>query len=720
MLADISLPGLVGYVASMLYNPNNVSWEVSPVTTLLEVEVGRDLAKMLGFGRTPEELAATWGHITSGGTLANVESIWVAKAVKFLPVAVRRAAADLGLEGLTAGPDGKELQRMTAWELANLPPAEALGLREQLVLGYVRQNRELPEQEMVAKATEALKRHDILSLGDHAFFARLTGDDSLQPAVMFAPQTIHYSWVKGPGAVGIGASQVLPIPIDADYRMDVGRLRAELEKALRDKRLVLAVVGVVGTTQEGAVDPMHSLVALRQEFAQRGLSFSLHCDAAYGGYLAACFRSAEGELREQEEMRREYAGWPSEAVYQGYVALKDVDSITVDPHKLGFVPYPAGAIVFRDGRVKELVAQEAPYVLGGRAARQPGEVHIGKYILEGSKPGAAAAATFLSHRVVPPDENGYGAVLGQTIRIARTFYDRLLRFADSIRDEFIVQPLARPDTNIVIYAFNPAGNERLDVMNRFGLALFKELSIDPASPVQTRRFVISHTELSYDHYNPQALRAFLQEKMGVPGSYFVPTVELGQRRASGERGYDDGVVVLRTTLMNPFLLERVRGEKDYLDLFLEILPSLMRKVRRTLELSSPLRVPADLERLAEIREFVKDRATTLEADPDAVSDLLLAVDEAATNCIVHGYAGSEGFVEVEVVRDGDALVVRLRDEAAPFDPTTVPSPDLTLAPDQRVLEGMGLYLIRQVMDEVSHRTTLQRGNELTLVKRGMV
>ena len=73
MLADVSLPALVGYIATMLYNPNNVSWEASPVTTLLEIEAGRDLAKMLGFGRTPEELADTWGHITSGGTLANID-----------------------------------------------------------------------------------------------------------------------------------------------------------------------------------------------------------------------------------------------------------------------------------------------------------------------------------------------------------------------------------------------------------------------------------------------------------------------------------------------------------------------------------------------------------------------------------------------------------------------------------------------------------------------
>jgi glutamate/tyrosine decarboxylase-like PLP-dependent enzyme/anti-sigma regulatory factor (Ser/Thr protein kinase) len=717
MLADISVPALVGYIATMLYNPNNVSWEASPVTTLLEVEVGRDLAKMLGFGRTPEELAATWGHITSGGTLANVESIWVAKAVKYLPIAVRHAAADLGVEGLSCGPYQKELQRMSAWELANLSPAEALNLRDRFVLSCLKQHRELPGGEALAKATERLKRYDILSLGDHAFFRCLTGDDVLQPGVIFAPQTIHYSWVKGPGAVGVGARQVVPIPIDADYRMDIGRLRQELQRALEEKKPVLAVVGVAGTTQEGAVDPMHELAELRGEFAQRGLSFSLHCDAAYGGYLAACFRSPGGELRGRGEMQREYAGWPSEEVYKSYAALKDVDSITVDPHKLGFVPYPAGAIVFRDGRVKELVAQEAPYVLGGRIERQPGEVHIGKYILEGSKPGAAAAAAFLSHRVVPPDENGYGAVLGHTVRIARTFHERFLRFAETIRDEFIVQPLTRPDTNILIYAFNPAGNRRLDVMNRFGLALYRELSIEPTSPVQTRRFIVSHTELSYETYNPPVLQAFLQERMGIPEGCFVSSVELARRRGAGDQGYDDRLVVLRTTLMNPFLLEPVRGDKDYLHVFLETLPPLLRRVRRALEISLPLRIPARLENLSQIRHFVQERATTLDVDPDVVPDVLLAVDEAATNVMAHGYQGREGVIEIEVLREEDALVIRLRDEAEPFDPTTIPPPDLTVPAGERALGKLGMYLVRRVMDEISHRVTLQRGNELTLVKR---
>lgn len=577
MTADTSLPAMVGYFAAMLYNPNNVSWEASPITTLLELEVGRALAKMVGFGRTPDELANTWGHITSGGTLANIESIWVAKALKFLPIAVRDTAADLTVTGLTVRSSAVPIQQLSAWELVNLTPAAALDLKDRLVSAYVAQNPRLQADDAVAEVAQALKRHDILSLGDHAFFSRLTGKDALQPAIMCAPQTMHYSWVKGPGAIGVGAGQVMAIPIDGSYRMDTVLLRRQLEQALAARQPVIEVVGVVGSTEEGAVDPMHELVALRDEFAARGLTFSLHCDAAYGGYLASCFRATNGELRDLRTMQTEYAGWPAEPVYRSYAAIKDVDSITVDPHKLGYVPYPAGAVIFRDGRVKELVAQEAAYALGGREQRKPNEIYIGKYILEGSKPGAAAAATFLSQRVVPLNQDGYGRLLGQTLRIARTFHDALLEFGKTIQNEFVVRPLAVPDTNIVDYAFNPAGNDRLDVMNRFSLALYEALSIDPSNPVQTRDFIVSHTEFGYETYNPVALRAYLEREMGVKGRYFVPQSELKQRQAAGDKGFDSEIVVFRTTLMNLFTLEAVRGKQNYIDLFLEILPPLLRQ-----------------------------------------------------------------------------------------------------------------------------------------------
>jgi len=718
MVADISLPALVGYIATMLYNPNNVAWEGSPVTTSIEIQVGRELAEMIGFGSTQEELSATWGHITSGGTLANLEAIWIAKAIKFLPIAVRQAAVELDITGLTAGPTDKPLDQMSTWELINILPAEALDLKEQFMFQYVKQHPEITTDEALGQANEHLKQHNILSLGDHSFFSSLTGDQALKPGIILASQTMHYSWSKLPGVIGIGSQKVIPILVDDKYRMDTIQLRQKLDWALEERIPVIAVIGVVASTEEGAVDPVNELLSLRQEFTAQGLSFFLHCDAAYGGYFTSCFRSEKGEFRDMEEMQREYAGWPQEEVYKSYTALKDVDSATIDPHKLGFVPYPAGSIVFRDSRVKELVAQEAPYVLGSRMTSKSNELHIGKYILEGSKPGASAAATFLSHRVVPLNQAGYGAVLGQILRITRAFYDRFQTFAEMIQDEFVLQFLTSPDSNILVYAFNPVENNRLDIMNRFSRVLYRELSIDLSRPVQTRRFIVSHTELSHEIYNPVVLKTFL-EKMGVQKDYLVSPSELSAQRDAGEAGYDDAVSVFRTTLMNPFTLEPVHGDKDYIHLFLETLMPLLRKVRQTLDIRTPYRVIAKLENLAEIRQFIRAQAAILIVDQVATEDMVLAVDEAATNIIVHGYQEQEGVIEIEARREGDAFIVHLRDEAAPFDPTTIPSLDMTLPPDERIAGGMGAYWVRRRTDEILHRLTLKQGNELTLIKRSL-
>jgi serine/threonine-protein kinase RsbW len=125
---------------------------------------------------------------------------------------------------------------------------------------------------------------------------------------------------------------------------------------------------------------------------------------------------------------------------------------------------------------------------------------------------------------------------------------------------------------------------------------------------------------------------------------------------------------------------------------------------------------ADLTDLAAIRAFVRTTATALDASVDVVPDLVLAVDEAVTNIIRHGYRGRSGPIGVEVERDDGAIVVRVTDEAAPFDPTTWPEPDLDVPLERRAAGGLGIHLVRTSVDRVAHRAAADRGNELILVK----
>ena len=129
-----------------------------------------------------------------------------------------------------------------------------------------------------------------------------------------------------------------------------------------------------------------------------------------------------------------------------------------------------------------------------------------------------------------------------------------------------------------------------------------------------------------------------------------------------------------------------------------------------------LRVAADLDRLADVRQFVREAATRANAPIDCLDDLVQAVDEASTNTIVHGYRGRSGWLEITVGSDADRFVVTIEDEAAAFDPTTVPEPDLSVPPERRKPGGMGVHLIRAATDGFSHRPRPGGGNILTMVR----
>ena len=135
---------------------------------------------------------------------------------------------------------------------------------------------------------------------------------------------------------------------------------------------------------------------------------------------------------------------------------------------------------------------------------------------------------------------------------------------------------------------------------------------------------------------------------------------------------------------------------------------------------STLRVPADVRQLALIRRFIEEQAEALSVEQSAVYDLVLAVNEMATNIVVHGYRGQPGEIEITMRQDGDAVEIRLRDQAPAFDPTGAPVPDTTAPLHQRPFGGMGIHVTRQLIDSMTHRVPPQGGNELTLVKRGIV
>jgi serine/threonine-protein kinase RsbW len=126
---------------------------------------------------------------------------------------------------------------------------------------------------------------------------------------------------------------------------------------------------------------------------------------------------------------------------------------------------------------------------------------------------------------------------------------------------------------------------------------------------------------------------------------------------------------------------------------------------------------AQVRDLNDMREFLEKAILALGGSDDDAGDLVLAVNEAITNVLLHGYGGQPGPIWLRVEAADDDLRVVLSDNAPPFDPTQVPPPDIYLPLEDRPLGGLGIHMMRQLTDELVYHQAAE-GNELTFVKRG--
>jgi glutamate/tyrosine decarboxylase-like PLP-dependent enzyme len=534
MLAEQTLPSIAGYFAAMLYNPNNITADVAPVTVRLEHQAGQMLCRMIGYG------GDSWAHLTSGGTVANLEALWVARTVRYLPFILRDMRREVGLPPLPWLDDPTQLlglspaTALTALETTFREAAAAFGAgsARRLINAYVGSEWNPVENGLAAVCARA----------------------GSSP-VLLAPETHHYCFEKALDVLGLGRRALVPVRVDSRFRMCPEDLEATLDRVEAEGRHVLAVVAVVGSTEEGSVDPVDAIVDLRARRERAGKSsFWLHADGAYGGYLRTVTipdRIGLGEARATVQLagveRDIPIQLPEHDECRALEALPHADSVTIDPHKLGYIPYPAGAVCFRSDLIKPITRQDAPYLDDAAfdldADRRSGS--IGLYVLEGSKPGAAAAAVWLSHSLIPLDTSGHGLLIRETIRNACELHGLLESYP-----ELASSPAAKavclcpPGSNIVCYAFRPrepgASLEQINSLNR---EIHDRFSIGSGDRVYDQSFFVSRTTLSPRQYSLDTVGGFL-DRLGVSHGEYAAT----------------GVFLLRSVLMNPwYSLSKQRG-----------------------------------------------------------------------------------------------------------------------------------------------------------------
>ena len=307
---------LVGYLSAMLINPNNHALDGGPATAEMEKEVVSAMAEMFGF-------SSHLGHLTTSGTIANLEALFVARETH---------------------------------------PGRGIA-------------------------------HSVDAHYTHARMCRLLGME----------------------AVAIPTTPAGTMDLDA------------LEQALKSERIG-TVVATTGTTGLGAVDPVHEIVALCRRFGAR-----VHVDAAYGGF----FRLIADDTDDGVESAP-------------FLAIADVDSVVVDPHKHGLQPYGCGTVIFSDPGVARHYLHDSPYTYF-----TSDELHLGEISLECSRAGAAAAALWLTLRVLPLTADGLGAALRPGRRAALAWTERM-----TAGDEFVAYQ--QPQLDIISYFPNRARLSEVD------------------------------------------------------------------------------------------------------------------------------------------------------------------------------------------------------------------------------------------------------------------
>ncbi|MCC6230761.1 MAG: hypothetical protein IT432_16235 [Phycisphaerales bacterium] len=531
MLAEQTLPGIAGYFAAMLYNPNNVTSEVAPVTVRLEIEAGRLISRMIGYDD------GSWAHLCSGGTTANIEALWAARGVKYLPFVVRDIRRAIRLPDPASRPSGPPSDA----DLLATSPTRAM----EEYAAIWRQIHGSDDRERLGALARDATNASPFNAAERGM-AGVEGALGSAPVVI-VPESHHYCFEKSLDLLGLGRQALVSVPVDSRFRMRVDALERTIESVEQSGRHVLSVVGVVGSTEVGSIDPVDEIAGLRDARERAGKSsFWLHADGAYGGYLRTItiptrrgLGAATTDIKVGGVMRSIDLALPEHHECAALEGMNRCDSVTIDPHKLGYIPYPAGAICFRSNLVKPLMRQVAPYI--GEAPGDPDAERtseaIGLYVLEGSKPGASAAAVWLSHTLIPLDSSGHGTLMRDNIRNAAELHALLESYPSLVDQRRGVRAvcLCPPGSNIVCYAFRTEHGSTLEQVNRLNRGVYERFNISPGERVYEQSFFVSRTSLSSRQYPISTVGPFL-ERLGVTSDEY-------------ER---HGVFLLRSVLMNPW------------------------------------------------------------------------------------------------------------------------------------------------------------------------
>mmetsp|Transcript_52284 Transcript_52284/g.156917 ORF Transcript_52284/g.156917 Transcript_52284/m.156917 type:complete len:695 (-) Transcript_52284:275-2359(-) len=248
-------------------------------------------------------------------------------------------------------------------------------------------------------------------------------------AAVIGSELLHYSLSKSVDILGLGTKSLITIPVDDNFRVRIDMMREALEDCKRRKQLVIAVVGVAGATETGAVDDLLGIAKLAAQYETY-----FHVDAAWGGPLI--FSSKYKHLLN---------------------GIQKADSVTLDGHKQLYMPMGCGLCFFKNPETSLAVQKTAKYII------RKDSLDLGRFTLEGSRP---ANAVYLHSNLNIFGVRGYEILVNRSIRIVKHMAKRINE------SNGLFQLIVHPTTNILLYRCIPP---HLRLNGNFGTLENKEI-----------------------------------------------------------------------------------------------------------------------------------------------------------------------------------------------------------------------------------------------------
>ncbi|KAJ3011097.1 hypothetical protein HKX48_007016 [Thoreauomyces humboldtii] len=232
-------------------------------------------------------------------------------------------------------------------------------------------------------------------------------------AAIVGSRLMHYSFKKAADLLGLGDDGLVTVDADDAFRMRTDVLSATLDALENKKILVMAVVGIAGTTETGSIDALETIAGI---CASRRIHF--HVDAAWGGPLVF-----------SPEHARKLSG------------IQHADTVTVDGHKQLYTPMGIGLLLFKHPTTAHSIRKTANYVI------RHDSPDLGKFTLEGSRP---ATSLHLHASLYLLGRDGLACLVTRSATLARQLSVRIRTHPSRA-----FQALHEPETNIFLFRYIP-------------------------------------------------------------------------------------------------------------------------------------------------------------------------------------------------------------------------------------------------------------------------